>query len=65
MERDDAKRPLPLAAPHEVKETGEVRKSGIALFLSERYLSRGGVALLELFGAFPGRPSPRRERVRS
>ena len=32
LERNGAKRPLPAAAPHEVKETEKVGKSGIALF---------------------------------
>ena len=32
LERNEAKRPLPVAAPHEVKETEKVGKSGIALF---------------------------------
>ena len=32
LERNEPKRPLPVAAPHEVKETEKVEKSGIALF---------------------------------
>ena len=32
LERNEAKRPLPVAAPHEVKKTEKIRKSEIALF---------------------------------
>ena len=53
MERNDAKRPLPVAAPHEVKETEKVRKSGIALFLCKCDKHKWRIALLGLGGDVP------------